>query len=233
MRSRINTSTWTEWSFPTFHVYENTEFTGGSSISPSFNNFTLDSSRTGRIIYPTGLPEGRLNGIGALIPNDTTEVIYNYVAVDPDTSNYHGQPIGIVHQTDTYNTAVLEFPLYYVEEPVSYQILHQILNDFGEVPISGIDDYQDLLPKSTQLLQNYPNPFNNITTLKYNLSVSGIVSIAIYSILGQQVAELVNEYQQAGVKSVNWRADNLPSGIYFARMKTEDYSGSIKLLLLK
>jgi hypothetical protein len=214
-------------------AYENMEFTGGSSISPSFADFTLDSSRTGRIIYPAGLPEGRLNGIGALIPNDTSEVIYTYIATNPDTSNYHGRPIGIVHQTDTYNTAVLEFPLYYVEEPISYQILHQILNDFGEVPISGIDDYQELLPKSTQLLQNYPNPFNNITTLKYNLRRPGNVSIAIYNILGQQVAEPINKYQQPGVKTVAWHTDNLPSGIYFARMKTEDYSGSIKLLLLK
>jgi hypothetical protein len=89
------------------------------------------------------------------------------------------------------------------------------------------------LPKATQLLQNYPNPFNNSTTLKYNLTKAGEVTITIYNILGQKLAEPVNEYQQAGAKTVTWWADNLPSGIYFARMKTEDYSGSIKLLLLK
>ena len=209
------------------------EFTGGNSISPSFYDFTLDSSRTGRIIYPAGLPPGRLNGIGVLIPNDTSEVIYNYVAVNPDTSNYHGRPIGIVRETDTYNTAVLEFPLYYVEEPISHYILHYILNDFGEIPSTDIDDVQELLPKSTQLLQNYPNPFNNTTTLKYNLSQAGMVSITIYNILGQEVARPVSEFQQPGMKSVAWQAYSLPSGIYFARMKTEDYSGSIKLLLLK
>ncbi|UCE67343.1 MAG: T9SS type A sorting domain-containing protein, partial [Candidatus Zixiibacteriota bacterium] len=206
-------------------AYENMEFTGGNSISTSFYNFALDSSRTGRIIYPSGLPPGRLNGIGALIPNDSSEVIYTYVAINPDTSNYHGRPIGIVHQTDNYNTAVLEFPLYYVEEPISHYILHQILNDFGEVPSTDIDDVQEFLPKSTHLLQNYPNPFNNTTTLKYNLALQGIISITIYNILGQEVAQPVNEYQQAGARTVTWNADNLPSGIYFARMKTEDYSG--------
>jgi hypothetical protein len=101
------------------------------------------------------MPYGRYPGICVLTPLDSSEVIYNYVSADPDTSLLHGRPIGIVHQTDTYNTAVLEFPLYYVEEPISYQILHQILNDFGELPV-GIDDNRVLLPESNQLLQNYP-----------------------------------------------------------------------------
>jgi len=215
------------------HYFDNTEFSGGSSASAPFSDFVLDTTRVSRIAFPSGgVPDGRLNGIGALDPNDNNEVIYNYIATNPDTSNYHGRPIGIVHQTDTYNTAVLEFPLYYVEEPISYQILHQILSDFGEIPV-GIDDNQVLLPKSTQLLQNYPNPFNNSTTLKYDLTNAGEVSITIYNILGQKVAEPVNEYQQPGAKTVTWRADDLPSGIYFARMKTENYSGNIKLMLLK
>ena len=98
---------------------------------------------------------------------------------------------------------------------------------------TGIGDDKILLPKSTQLLLNYPNPFNNATTLRYNLTNAGMISITIYNILGQEVARPVNEYQQAGVKTITWNADSLPSGIYFARMKTEDYSGIIKLLLLK
>jgi hypothetical protein len=60
-----------------------------------------------------------------------------------------------------------------------------------------------------------------------------MVSIAIYNILGQLVARPVNGYQQPGVKTIAWNIGYLASGIYFARMKTEDYSGSIKLLLLK
>jgi len=213
-------------------IIDNMEFSGGSAVSSLFDNFALDSARTDRIPYPIGMPYGRYPGISVMTPRDNSEVIYNYISATPDTSNYHGRPVGIVHQTDTYNTAVLEFPLYYVEEPISYQILHQILSDFGETPV-GIDDNSVLLPKSTQLLQNYPNPFNNSTTLKYDLTKAGEVSITIYSILGQKVAEPVNGYQQPGAKTITWRADDLPSGIYFARMKTEDYSGSIKLMLLK
>ncbi|UCC79819.1 MAG: T9SS type A sorting domain-containing protein [Candidatus Zixiibacteriota bacterium] len=215
-----------------YPVFNSMEFSGGTSNLPAFDDFTLDSARTDRIEIPSGVPWGIYPGVGAFTPNDTSEVIYTYISATPDTSNYHGRPIGIVHQTDTYNTAVLEFPLYYVEEPISYQILHRILIDFGEVP-TGIDEDQIPLPKTTQLLQNYPNPFNNATTLKYNLSQAGNVSITIYNILGQKVAEPVNGYLQAGVQSVTWNADHLPSGIYFARMRTEDYSGSIKLLLLK
>ncbi len=211
----------------------NTEFTGGNASSPSFNDFVLDTSRIARVVFPPGgLPDGRINGIGALVPNDSAEIIYNYVAVNPDTSNYHGRPIGVVHQTDTYNTAVLEFPLYYVEEPISYEILHQILTDFGEAQ-TGIGDNEQPLPQTTSLLQNYPNPFNNTTTLKYSLAESGKITITIYNILGQEVAQPISEYQQAGFGTLAWNASELPSGIYFARMTTENYSGSIKLLLLK
>ena len=213
-------------------LIDNFEFSGGTAVSPFYSDFALDSARTDRLPYPVGMPYGRYPGISVMTPRDSSEVVYNYVSATPDTSNFHGRPIGIVHQTDTYNTAVLEFPLYYVEEPISYQILHQILNDFGEVP-TGVDDNQVPLPRSTQLLQNYPNPFNNATTLKYNISQAGNVSITVYNVLGQKVAEPVNGYLQAGVQSVTWNAENLPSGIYFARMKTEDYSGSIKLMLLK
>jgi hypothetical protein len=208
------------------------EFSGGSAVSPFYSSFTLDSARTDRIPVPPGMPYGRYPGVSVMTPLDSSEVIYNYVSATPDTSVLHGRPIGVIHQTDTYNTAILEFPLYYVEEPISYQILHQILSDFGELP-TGIDDQQAILPKSTQILQNYPNPFNSSTTLKYNLTQATEVKITIYNILGQEVARPVDEYQQAGVKSINWFAGNLPSGIYFARMKTENYSGSVKLLLLK
>jgi hypothetical protein len=214
------------------NVIQNTEFTGATSINPDFDDFLLDSMRIGRIVLPPNLPDGRLSGIGALIPNDSSEVFYTYMAVNPDTSRYHDRPVAVIHQTDTYNTAVLEFPLYYVEEPISYQILHQILNAFGEIPTVA-DHNLPPLPNSTRLLRSYPNPFNNTTRLKYNLARPGMVTVTIYNILGQVVARPLKEYQNPGVKNITWNAADRSSGIYFAKLETEDYSGSIKLLLLK
>ncbi len=210
----------------------NTEFTGGESASPLFDDFNVDTVRANRIVFPSDDNDGRLFGIGTLIPNDYDEVIYDYISVDPDTSELHGNPIGIIHSTETYNTATLEFPLYYVEESASYDILHTILEEFGEVRVN-IDDDDAPLPEETSLLQNYPNPFNSQTVFTYRLSEPGHIEVCVYNILGQRVAMIAEGEKPAGEYSVTWDAARLPSGIYFARLKSAQDARTIKLLLLK
>jgi len=59
-----------------------------------------------------------------------------------------------------------------------------------------------VIPDKVQLFQNYPNPFNPVTTLRYALSRSEKVSVTVYNILGQQVANLANEVQEPGYKTI-------------------------------
>ncbi len=98
---------------------------------------------------------------------------------------------------------------------------------------TGVDGHQDLLPVKTSLVQNYPNPFNAATVLNYTLSQAGQISISIYNLLGQRVVTLYDGMQQAGEHKLIWDAADIPSGIYFARLQTDDYSKSIKMVLLK
>ena len=67
------------------------------------------------------------------------------------------------------------------------------------------------------LSQNYPNPFNPSTTIRYGLPTSSRVSLRIYNILGQQVADLVSAEQSAGWYETQWNA-TVPSGLYFCRI---------------
>jgi len=78
-----------------------------------------------------------------------------------------------------------------------------------------------------------PNPFNPSTTIRFDLPEAGEVSLNVYNIGGQRVAELINSYHQPGYHSIEWNADNLPSGIYFARLYAGEYKSTQKLLLLK
>jgi len=114
--------------------------------------------------------------------------------------------------------------LLYVADRFSVLIL-----DFTFV---GIED-EGPLPKAAALSQNYPNPFNAQTQLKFGLAEKGRASLAIYNLLGERVATLVDGVLPEGERSLTWNAGALPSGVYFARLEALGRSETIKLVLLK
>jgi hypothetical protein len=88
-------------------------------------------------------------------------------------------------------------------------------------------------PTSHHLLQNYPNPFNGYTTLQYELKSPGRVSIKIFNLAGQEIATLLNTFQSAGKHKIQWKANQLPSGIYFCNLQTDARAQTIKMILQK
>ncbi|HEX9911915.1 MAG TPA: T9SS type A sorting domain-containing protein [candidate division Zixibacteria bacterium] len=94
------------------------------------------------------------------------------------------------------------------------------------------------IPTVFSLSQNYPNPFNPKTLIRFTLPKDSWVNIEVYNILGQRVKTLVNEKLTAGVKEVEWdsKGDNgleVASGIYFYRIKADDFSDIKKMVMLK
>ena len=65
------------------------------------------------------------------------------------------------------------------------------------------------------LKQNYPNPFNPGTTIEYYLPYESQVNISIFNMLGEKVADLLDEIQSSGNYSSEWDAEGKSSGIYF------------------
>ena len=88
-------------------------------------------------------------------------------------------------------------------------------------------------PEQFSLLQNYPNPFNPVTSIKYQLPVSGYVTLKIYDPLGNLVETLVDEQQSTGEYNVNFYAENLSSGIYYYKLRSGSYVETKKMILLK
>jgi hypothetical protein len=113
--------------------------------------------------------------------------------------------------------------------------------------LSGVVEiYTDTIPGSTSvelidetgpeeysLSQNYPNPFNPSTNIEYSIPSESFVELKVYDVLGNEVATLVNEQQQAGVYRADFNANNFPSGIYFARITANEFTQVIKMTLLK
>ena len=83
----------------------------------------------------------------------------------------------------------------------------------------------------------YPNPFNPHTTFKFDLPEEAFVKVTIRDLLGRNVKTLINQFQYAGKKSLNWNGTNnknarVPSGIYFCILSVEEYQGITKIILL-
>jgi len=88
-------------------------------------------------------------------------------------------------------------------------------------------------PANFALFQNYPNPFNASTTIRFDIPASGVVSLKVYNLLGQQVATLVNEVKQPGRYKVVWDASGQASGVYFYRLRSGEFAATRKLAIIR
>ena len=88
--------------------------------------------------------------------------------------------------------------------------------------------------KSFSIDKMFPNPFNPSTEINYTVEHDGYLNIVVYNLLGQQVAELYNGYQELGPHKVLWNAENISSGVYYVNITHENgHSESMKAVLLK
>jgi len=113
-------------------------------------------------------------------------------------------------------------------DPDSSQIRIPVVLDV----VTGIEDEINL-PSVYALYQNYPNPFNPATHFSYDLPEQSDVILKIYNILGEEVATLLDEKQNAGRFNIVWDASHLASGIYLYRFKAGKFVETKKMILMK
>ncbi len=89
------------------------------------------------------------------------------------------------------------------------------------------------VPSSFALYRIYPNPFNSLVFIRFDIPRLAEVKLAIYDILGREVAVLAKGYYSVGTHQAVWDASKAASGVYFARLEAGDYVHTQKLLLLK
>jgi len=115
---------------------------------------------------------------------------------------------------------------------IIYYRLKQIDND-GTYDYSHEVEISFISPDKYSLGQNYPNPFNPSTKIHYKIAQSEFVNLSVYNVLGKEAAVLVNEIQSPGTYSVVFSADNLPGGVYFYKLETQNFIQTSKMLLIK
>jgi hypothetical protein len=89
------------------------------------------------------------------------------------------------------------------------------------------------IPTQFALLPAFPNPFNLITRLTFEIPRAGKVTLNIYNVQGKKVSELYSGWCPAGTYHTTFDASDLPSGIYFCRMVSGNFTQVRKMFLLK
>jgi hypothetical protein len=110
-------------------------------------------------------------------------------------------------------------------------LINVYFDNFSWVP-SDVNEGSNT-PETYSLTQNYPNPFNPSTTIKYSIPEQSFVKIKVFNLLGQEIAELVNQEQHIGNYQLSFDATNLPSGIYFYKLEAGNFVQTKKMILIK
>ncbi len=157
------------------------------------------------------------------------------------------QSCGVIYD-GTYRTVLLSFGIEYLAANRTAEgfappdsLIARSLRFFARGAATGVDDEPTaLLPTEFALDQNYPNPFNPSTTIRYHIDAGTPTrtTLAVFNVLGQKVATLIDRTETAGDYTVTWQGadDNggkVASGIYFYRLSHGTEVESRKMVLLK
>ncbi|RMH64534.1 MAG: PKD domain-containing protein [Calditrichaeota bacterium] len=200
--------------------FEVTGQTNDVSLPVELSSFTATPQTNANAIVLTWRTESELENARWIVERQTDEGAFETLAT------IKGQ--GTVNSASDYS---------YTDENVDYGHVYKYrLKDVaidGNVHLSEIVTVRYLAPATFALEQNYPNPFNPQTTITYQLASAGKVSLRVYNMRGQQVAQLVNQKQDAGRYQVTFNAKNLASGVYMYVLNTPRYHASKRMLLIK
>lgn len=115
-------------------------------------------------------------------------------------------------------------------DKLGVQILRYLNSDTTTVKINPLSQN---IPENFKLFQNYPNPFNPNTVIRYSLSRNRFTTLKVFDALGKEVAVLVNEELIAGTYEADFTGANFPSGIYFYKLTSGDFTETRKMFLIK
>ena len=103
----------------------------------------------------------------------------------------------------------------------------------GQYSYSNTIEVEVTTPLTFSLSQNYPNPFNPTTKINYTIPFDSKVAISVYSVTGELVMELVNDFVTAGSHYVDFDGSNLASGMYIYKMTAGNFTQTNKMMLMK
>ncbi|MGE5682137.1 MAG: T9SS type A sorting domain-containing protein [Bacillota bacterium] len=123
----------------------------------------------------------------------------------------------------------------YTDAPPAGRYLYRLRQSDSDEEFQFSDEIEVALesPGTFALEQNYPNPFNSETKISYSIPIDAKVNITVFNVMGQIIAELVDEFKSAGSYSVNFDASNISSGTYLYKITAGNYVQTKKMVVLR
>jgi hypothetical protein len=105
---------------------------------------------------------------------------------------------------------------------------------WGEGQTNSIESGENRSPENFRLSQNYPNPFNPSTNIEFELKEDAKIKLAVYNVLGEEVAKLLDGYVTSGKYKIEFNAGDLASGIYVYRLDVgNEFTETKKMVLMR
>lgn len=171
--------------------------------------------------------------------NDSDEDLYGYLYYGSIDTEYQSGLDGAVifPSVDAVPLADGESTVVYValalgEDLTDLQANLTSAEDTFNTIITFVDD-KEFRPTTYSLSQNYPNPFNPSTLIRFSVPERENVKIKVFNTIGQEVAELFNREVEAGSYDLKFNASDLPSGVYFYSIETDNFNMTKKMMLIK
>ena len=117
--------------------------------------------------------------------------------------------------------------------PILVQQMFDAARDYEWIIAGEVTETNSKSITNYTLSQNYPNPFNPSTDINFTLAKSGNINLKVYDISGSEVATLVDGFMTSGKHSVKFNSKDSTSGIYFYKLKTDNFTATRKMLLIK
>src|SRR4030095_8726906 len=154
----------------------------------------------------------------------------------------NGEALSTTNGGDILNLTTLQGSTFAEVEFIN-QSTGWIVGNFGKIykttnlgGITFINPVSNEIPRHFSLFQNYPNPFNPSTKIRFeipNVEAARRVAITVFDILGREIAVLVNEQLKPGTYEAEWDGTNYPSGVYYYKLTSGDFTGVKKMTLVK
>ena len=195
-----------------------------ASVAYSLNHFEFDFGPHMHEMGP--IPDTLFIGIGE------DGVDENYQVVAPAT--YDVEDISHIGNISSGAWGPL-WSVTFVGDPDPAPLTNTVIPTRARLAVSGSVAAEDAadLPERIALEQNYPNPFNPTTRVSYYLPQAMEVRLAVYDLLGRQVAVLVNALQSSGAHIAPVNAEQWASGVYFYRLETASLALTKRMMVVK